>query len=206
MLSIENILWVIPGVVFIFLYNRLRSLERSSLSGWPYVFLLVLIATITWLPAEWIVKKYFCFEYNRCLTIVLSIVFSIFYFLIIKYTFIQKLLGEAECDNFFLKCIELEKELIFLTLKNDKVYIGILWKYPEAPWSKYESQIISIIPLQSGFRRQDRIIKWNIYYPEYENHKDFSSMETLISRSEIVTFGKFNKKVHEHFQQMEEKS
>ena len=49
---------------------------------------------------------------------------------------------------------------MLLTLKNGKAYIGILWKYPEHPKSRYESQTISIIPLRSGYREKEK----NEYY------------------------------------------
>ena len=46
MLDLQNILWVVPGVVFIYFYNRIRPAGSISVSGWPYLFLLVIVAII----------------------------------------------------------------------------------------------------------------------------------------------------------------
>ena len=74
--------------------------------------------------------------------------------------------------------------------------MGILWRYPENPKARHESQTISIIPFKSGYRSEDtKKVIWNIDYPEYKNQSQFIDMETIIPRTEVVTFGKFNKKV-----------
>ena len=57
MLDLHNILWVIPGVVFINVYNRRKPDETIVLSGWPYLFFLVATAALAWLPSEWIMLK-----------------------------------------------------------------------------------------------------------------------------------------------------
>ena len=48
MLALENILWVILGLIFIFLYDhQVRPVGSMNLSVLPYVFFLVFIAAIT---------------------------------------------------------------------------------------------------------------------------------------------------------------
>lgn len=113
---------------------------------------------------------------------------------------ILKFISIPVYDNFYNKCIAWENKFVLLTLKNGKAYIGILWKYPEIPKSRHESQTIAIIPFKSGYRIEDtKKIDWNTDYPEYEDESQFMDMEVIIPRSEIITFGKFNKKVFEHF-------
>ena len=56
MLELQNILWVIPGVIFIYIYNKRKPADSITVSGWPYVFLLVFIAVFTWLPVEILLK------------------------------------------------------------------------------------------------------------------------------------------------------
>ena len=200
MLSLENILWVIPGIIFIFGYNRLRQDGRIDLSGWPYVFFLVLIAAITWLPAERLITNYpscFTFASKTDSTLLVSIFFSFLLLVLVRFTPLYQIFP-IYYDDFYLKCVELDCELVLLTLKDGKAYIGILWKYTTGSMEKYESQTISIIPLQSGFRREDKTIDWNIYYPQYQANED-DDMEMIIPRSEIVTFAKFNPEVHEYF-------
>ena len=62
MLDLQNVLWVIPGFVFIYFYNRRRTHDIINLSGWPYLFLIVAIALFTWLPAKWITLEILFYE------------------------------------------------------------------------------------------------------------------------------------------------
>ena len=199
MLALENILWVVPGMVFIFLYNKIRPVGSIQLSGWPYVFFLVFIAAFTWSPVEWFVtnnNEYFPFLPEKVFILFFSVCLSCVLLYLFRKTSLPYWYHFDEYDNFCFKCIGLEGYSIFLTLKNEKAYVGILWKYPEDPTEKYEYQTISIIPLQSGFRREDKTINWNIYYPHYQEDDE---MEMFIPRSEIVTFAKFNPEVHKYF-------
>ena len=203
MLDIHNILWVVPGVIFIYLYNKRRPSQSIDLSGWSYIFFLVFIAVPTWLPSEWLSN--FLFEKNELVneltaSILFSIIVSFMLFLIIqRQSILEKVIIPVQ-DNFYKKCIEWENEEIILTLKNDKVYKALLWKYPDNPKSRHESQTISIVPLQSGYREsKTKEVIWNVYYPKYEKYSDLADMEVIISRTEIVTFGKFNNKTFDHF-------
>ena len=214
MLNLQNILWVIPGVVFIYLYNRRRPNDAISLSGWPYIFFLVIIAALTWLPVECLYKSDFfniktffeTFDITKntliedSFILLIAVIFSIILFLIAQNEKITNLIFPSTYDNFYKKCVEWENEEILLTLKNGKVYYGVLWKYPENPKSRHESQTISIAPCISGYR--DEVTKkviWNTYYPEYKDKKNLIDREIIIPRSEIITFGKFNKEVFNHF-------
>ena len=207
MLELHNILWVIPGVVFIYLYNRFRPDKKTAmavnLSGWPYLFFLVVIATLTWLPAELIVE---CCEWEtelkqRTVTLLISLVLTSILLLLSQLDKIASWIFLPVQDNFYKKCVEWENKEILLTLKNGKAYHGLLWKYPDSPKSRYDSQTISIVPSKSGYRTEEnKEVKWNTYYPEYEGKNDLVEMEIIIPRSEIITFGKFNNKAFEHFE------
>ena len=99
-------------------------------------------------------------------------------------------------DVFFINCVNWEKKSVIISLKNDKIYIGILLKYSENPKSKYESQTISIFPLRSGGRDQKtKEAIWGKKYPK--NVRD--NCEIVIPRSEIVTFGIFNEDTFKYF-------
>ena len=56
MFNLYDILWVVPGVIFVHFFNKNRPTQAISLSGWPYVFFIVVIAALTWLPAEFVVS------------------------------------------------------------------------------------------------------------------------------------------------------
>ena len=209
MLNINNVLWVIPGIVFIYFYNQHRPISAIRLSGWSYLFFLVFIASITWVPAdivskqpsEWIygwIKNKDILDVRRDLVrkpVTLSI--SLCITLVILYLSQRRLIGKLiprTYDNFFEKCIEWENQAIIITLKSEKAYMGILWKYPENPKSTYESQTISIVPFMSGYRNEKtKKVIWNTIYLGNEEKYTFVDMEVLIARSEIITFRKFNK-------------
>ena len=218
MLELYNIFWVIPGVVFVSIYNRRRPWRAINLSGWPYIFTLVLIAALTWFPAEWIMFKSLCSGEEACsfieicskkipvsvfsqklIILLMSVIFSIILFLLVQAEWIGKMILPVVYNYFYTKCIEWKRKPILLTLKNGKAYIGILWAYPDNPRDRYESQTISIIPMQSGYRENEkkRII-WTTYYPHEE--PNFQGVEIIIPRSEIMTFRKFNLSVYKHFE------
>ena len=207
MLDLNNVLWVIPGVIFIYLYNRFRPNEPAAtainLSGWPYLFFLVVIATLTWFPSNLIVVELFNISgelITQAITLSGSIVFMIVLLYVTQWKPIAKIIFLPVEDNFYKKCVEWENEEILLTLRNGKAYYGVLWKYPENPKSRHESQTVSIAPCISGYRNEaTKKVIWNTYYPEYENKTNLIDREIIIPRSEIITFSKFNKKVFNHF-------
>ncbi len=205
MLDLQNILWVVPGVVFIYFYNRIRPAGSISVSGWPYLFLLVIVAIIAWLPAEFITSKIpFSTKifFQVWITSFISAIFSILLlWLCTASKSIEKWIFPSVLDNFYNKCVEWENEEILLTLRNGKSYHGILWKFPENPKSRHESQTISIIPFKSGYRdEKTKEVVWNTYYLEYKNKTHLVDMETIIPRSEIINFGKFSKETFKHFE------
>ena len=211
MLDLHNVLWVIPGVIFIHLYNKRRPDDTISLSGWPYLFFLVVIAALTWLPSEFIIKNdvlksktFFVNTLNidqNTVTLLIAIICAVIWFLIAQWGVASRWIFLLAHDNFYKKCIEWENKEILLTLKNGKTYQGLLWKYPESPKSRHESQTISMVPFKSGYRTNEKKqVIWNTYYPKYEKYSDLVDMEIIIPRTEIVTFGKFSSKTFEHFE------
>lgn len=227
MLDLYSILWVTPGVIFIYLYNRKRPAAYETainLSGWPYVFALNIIAALTWIPAELTSKTIFKFlKTFNCIetlfiwfstmvdieatkiqlvqTLIISIGFTIILLLLVQWGPISRMIFPPVYDNFCRKCAEWENRAIILTLKTGKAYIGILWKYPESPKSRYVSQTISIIPLRSGYREKEKKrIEWTTDYPYKESY--FNDMELILPRSEILTFGKFNIEAHKYFEEL----
>ena len=210
MLDFHNILWVIPGVIFIYLYNRFRPDNKTAmainLSGWPYLFLLTFIGAITWFPAELIMET--CNDHTslttKLITLFIALILTVFWLSLAQIESVAKLIFLPVQDNFYKKCVEWENKDILLTLKNGKTYQGLLWKYPESPKLRHESQTISMVPFKSGYRNSEtKKIIWNTYYPEYKEDKDLAEMEVIIPRSEIITFGKFSSKAFAHFEKQE---
>ena len=108
MLNLETVLWVIPGVIFIHLYNKRRPHEVISLSGWSYLFFLVVIAAFTWLPAQWITDQFLkkSDSLQSLISLLASIFFSIILFFITQKEAIVKWIHIPIYDNFYKKCLE----------------------------------------------------------------------------------------------------
>ena len=254
MLDLNTLLWVVPGVIFIYVYNKRRPVDSITVAGWPYLFSLVFIALLFWLPVETLLNDklddfgkwqtlvvpatsgfiafltafFFTsignittvnFRYLLFVIIITVLIWLPFHFLLIGVekwqilmwpvtfgisifclspllTKLCKLIPFNVQDTFLSNCADWEKKTVILSLHNNKVYIGILLKYPENPRSRHESQMISIIPLISGGRNKDtKEVKWGDYYPIH----NLTGCELMIPRSEILTFGKFSEKVFKHF-------
>ena len=211
MLDLGNILWVIPGVVFISIYNRRRPKQAINLLGWPYIFSLVIISTVTWLPAEFIIQIY---SINMeilnlkqegilrlWIVLITSLLFTFLLLLLFQWGAFAKFILPPVYDDFYTKCCEWKEKAVLLTLKNGKAYVGLLLGYTKNPRARHESQTISIIPLKSGYRELDKKrIVWTTNYPYTESYLD--DMELVLPRSEIITFGKFNRKAHQYFESL----
>ena len=260
MLDFHNILWVIPGVIFIYFYNRFRPVTAEQqlliFQAGHILFFLVVIAAFTWLPAELIMEicnnntdltkklmsliiaisfililllslskitmiKLICIVFigiviwlsaelmmetcnkaltKQLMTLIIAISFTSILLLFAQIESIAKLIFLPVQDNFYKKCVEWENKEILLTLKNGKTYQGLLWKYPDSPKSRHESQTISMVPFKSGYRNNETKEVMEHFYPKYKEYYDLVDMEIIIPRTEIITFGKFSNKTFEHFE------
>ena len=191
-MNLENLTWVIPAVVFVHVYNLKRNSESISLSGWSYVFSLVVISYgLSIFP---LAIKYFLFELSKWWEIIVSSIFGYILAILFSKFLSYKLLPIN--DLFIINCNKWHKQAVILSTKNDKFYIGILSKYTENPKSRSDSQMVSIYPIRSGYRKQtDKKVEWNIEYPVHDKNE----CEIFIPRNEIVTFSKFNEIIFDYF-------
>lgn len=182
--QLDQWLWVIPGICFLFSYNRLRDVEAVEFSGWPFLFFIILIGALTYLP----LRLYFN------LPLVALLVSSLIGFLIpfiIKLIFMPFVSYLEENPNFFTSsnlwsivyffyplenrdkfiknCIDFEGSAIFITIKDpviikegekhttipSRVFLGFLVEFPYLAIQDTSSQVIRILPLLSGYRYID---------------------------------------------------
>ena len=224
MLELHNLLWVVPGLIFVNTYNnQTRGLDSINLSGWPYIFILVLAAVPTWYPSQMMASILLSspevdvsgddqrmlmsgreFMQNFIALVCSSALATGLARLLVAWHWLKKFIVPLSTDAFINYCRQLEGALVMLALKNDKVYIGILKKYPENTSDRHELQSIFIRPVVSGYRvRETKKLIFNTSY--YEKKTDDShpmtpiaSIDVAIPRSEIVTLGPFDKKIFNH--------
>ncbi len=95
-----------------------------------------------------------------------------------------------------------EGELLQITLKNNKVYIGFSSKIPVPKQSNY----FLIIPIKSGYREQStQKVKFTTYYSEfilYCKSKNIinSTTDISIKKDEIISATPFNLPMHNFFE------
>ena len=198
MLELYKLIWVVPGVVFIHVYNKRRPAGSINLSGWSYIFSLVIMAVVLWLPTSILINKTDIPELwqNFIISLVSGSLAFLLALLLTYWERLSKIVFLPVYDVFFINCIKWENKPIIINLKNDKIYIGILLKYPENPKSRHESQMISIFPLRSGGRDQkSKEVVWGAEYPDSIQE----NCEITIPRSEIITFGIFNEDTFTYF-------
>ena len=137
-LTLENLAWTIPGICFLFSYNRLRDAESLEFSGWPFVFFIVLIGSFTVLP----LKYWFNISSYTTIIFIASTVSFLIPF-VIKYCFapfVEKLENEPNFfipsnlwsvvyfffplenrDKFIKNCIDCEGEPVLITTEEDLI-------------------------------------------------------------------------------------
>ncbi len=105
-------------------------------------------------------------------------------------------------DLFYWTCYQLLNELVFLTLKNGKVYIGTLTTATRDP---NESQkFIIITPVQSGYRRKEDhrlVLTTNYAFLEGEapDSAPHQAPDVLIPATEILTLTAWDPVMHDRF-------
>ena len=142
-LQLESLLWVIPGLCFLFSQSRLRDVETLDVSGWRYVFSIVLIGSITVLPLQF----FFGEESSKPLSVKILLISSLVAFILpfitklIFIPFVDRLEKEPNFfipstfwsivyfffplenrDKFIKNCIESEGKAVLVTIKEPLLY------------------------------------------------------------------------------------
>lgn len=128
MLTLENLIWTIPGICFLFSYSRLRDVESVEFSGWPFVFFIVLIGAITQLPL-----KYFFSDWSQFKIILTAsgIAFLIPFVIKLLFEFFVKKLEKDE--NFFVNSNFWSVIYFFYPLENKDKFIKNCIDYEGQP-------------------------------------------------------------------------
>ena len=191
MLDIAVLLWVVPGVMGLWAYNRWLSYRLPQVEGWGYLFTVVIIAS----------PYYFIFElllilgdtldspeierlFIRFVGLLLSVLITI---LLARYAaYIRnKYYAEEPADPFYSCCYAWKGKLIFITLKNRKIYIAWLMDYTKD--SRFESSM-KISPIYSGYKDLYGKVNWTSEYPTDKETQEQTKKYVVIPKREIVSF------------------
>jgi len=79
--KLEDLLWVIPGAIFIYFYNKYTPDKKITVSGCPYLFILVFIAFFTfYIPGLFIKQIPYLISYGgkwvEVIKVLISMIFS----------------------------------------------------------------------------------------------------------------------------------
>lgn len=187
MLNIENLIWVVPGALGLWAYRYHRFVNFPAPEGWAYLLAVVFFALPYYFlkfPADFIVDF---FNLNKLFAgIIYMLILAISIPLSVKlgvaiareqYKYSKKVTP----DPFYSKCYAWRGKLVFITLKNDKVYLAMLREHTKDNRFEYT---ISVIPFYSGYRDKQQKIEWTFHYPV----KKGIITELIIAQNEIRTF------------------
>lgn len=120
----------------------------------------------------------------------------------VKYDIISKYGTELQkfSANFVLECYPYEDQIfIEVTLKNNKVYIGLPDDFPR-PLPPGSNEYFNILPMYSGYRTEvtHQLEITTNYIQHYQDHlvEDEESYKVSIAGSEVLTVKRFNSKVY----------
>ena len=121
-LTLDGLLWVLPGVCFLFVYHRLRDVESLELSNWSYVFFIVFIGVITILPLQY----FFDEEQGSPISFKVLCISTIIGFLlpfVIRYVFNPFVERLEQDPNFFIPSFFWSLIYFFFPLENRDKFI-----------------------------------------------------------------------------------
>ena len=121
-LGLDSLLWVLPGICFLFAYHRLRDVEALDFSGWSYVFFIVFVGAITILPIQWLFDEKYSTSPSASVLLV-SVITGFILPFIIKYIFIPFVNKMDTEPNFFMPSSFWSIVYFFFPLENRDKFI-----------------------------------------------------------------------------------
>ena len=187
-MNLDSLRWTIAGVSFLYAYEWNRSQKSTPISGWRYLTTLVLISILLAEVNSLIIGIIFSSLSIKEVTGLPYLCMEIFLSALIGYqssritSTLKK--DQPHDDPFINFCQSHEGKVIFLTLKNGKIYAGVLIEYPVD--TSLHSQHIVILPITSGYRDTLGEANWKTSYPKNQDEKS-KLIRLIISKDQIIT-------------------
>ena len=202
--NIEALIWVVPGLVGLWAYNSILTCKMPQPDGWKHLLSVAFFAlpyyffikhpALTALLSSWISSV---IEPIPIITVLVNINANVA--VVLYSTVTSALLGvlialarniihikrSITSDPFHDSCTSWKKKLVFITLKSNKVYLGLLMDYTKVTGFEYT---IKIMPVYSGYRDNTQKVQWTFEYPNEKR----TLVELVIAKSEISSFALWN--------------
>ena len=145
----SSLIWLVPGVIGLWAYNRWLSQSLPQVEGWAYLFAVVIFATPHYFIVELLMISANSFKfldaselrelYLRFAGLFVSILVTI---LLARYFAAAKNKYSTPIPDPFYRCCYLwRKKIVFITLKSERVYLAWLMDYTKD--SRFEFTIVS---------------------------------------------------------------
>ena len=195
MLDIETLIWVIPGMVGLWTYNLKLTIKLPHTEGWTYLLAVVFFAFPYYVflkyPPEDIINWFFSYFFeilepmhlNDVWVLVVSSIVSAGLGYVVAH--FRNTRNKTTVDTFHDSCTSWLEKLVFITLDNKKIYLGILIDHTRDIRFEYT---IKIIPAYSGYRDERGRVHWDFEYPQQPG----TIVELIIPQSKIINFVLWN--------------
>lgn len=225
-MTLYSILWGIAGYISFFVFQLTKPIRIRS--GWDFVVQTAFFALICYLVARALVffislliSTYYFAEiklwwhdaFGPTFTLVLGIILAAPLGIIISlvwrvgHTPLSQLVSWVSgkernlefTDIFFAFCDRRLGELILISLKSGKVYVGILSAVTEDPNEGH--RCLELIPVVSGYRNKEtqQLTFDTNYIQDGESPEKVPNRNLLIAVNEVVSIANFDQQLHEKF-------
>ena len=181
MFNITLLIWVVPGIVGLWFYNRSINRNYYQLEGWEYLFAVVFFAIPYYvLITIWPDQQRLYGLIQLFFSIILSAALG-WFLARIK----NKYFDDPTPSTFYNCCFSWYQKLVFVTLSNRKVYVGLLVDYTKAVRIE---PAIKIVPVMSGYRDERGKVHWTDRYPVFSKEELEEEAGLIMHYEQIINF------------------
>ena len=184
MLIIDNLIWVIAGMVGLWVYNRIVSIAHPQPEGWVYLLAVVFFAFPYYVIDSLFLSEINISKFGELLVFIISVVICGAWGFVVA-LLRNKAVKLRTSDPFHVNCNSWLEKLVFITLDSKRIYLGTLIDHTSDIKFEYTIKIIAIC---SGYRNKYGKVIWDFKYPLQKD----ATVEIIIPKSKIATFALWN--------------